>query len=86
MVREPRFDILNGSFDSAWEGEIATLVQKTMNIHAKCSNCSLIGFCDTCAGWGMMEAGDPEAPTEYLCRVARERSLRFGAEQRQEAR
>ena len=84
MVREPRFDILNGSFDSAWESEIATLAQKTMNAHAKCSNCSLIGFCDTCAGWGMMEAGDPEAPTEYLCRVARERSLKFAAEPWQE--
>ena len=84
MVREPRFDILNGSFDSAWESEIATLAQKTMNAHAKCSNCSLIGFCDTCAGWGMMAAGDPEAPTEYLCRVARERSLKFTAEPWQE--
>ncbi len=86
MVREPRFDILNGTFDAAWESEIATLAHKTMNTHSKCSNCSLIGFCDTCAGWGMMEAGDPEAPTEYLCEVARERSLRFGAELRQETR
>lgn len=74
MARRPGISLLASSFDAAWNGPILDTVNAPASGERECDGCSLSTLCSTCAGWGCMEAKDPQAMDGYLCAVARARS------------
>lgn len=78
MVRAPAFDLRSGRFADGWDGPIRRAVEARRTGPNRCWECADARFCSICPGWGAVEHGDPEAPVEALCQVARARRQAFG--------
>jgi len=77
MVREPAVDLTNEAFTDGWEGALAEIGEQPWSDQAECRGCSLAAFCNTCAGFGALDSGDPEAAVDSLCRLAEARSVQL---------
>ena len=77
MARFQQYDLRCGSFKEGWYQSVPEfLTLKPMGDY-KCGQCDLISLCDQCPGWAWLENGSPEAPVEYLCRIAHLRAEEF---------
>jgi radical SAM protein with 4Fe4S-binding SPASM domain len=63
-------DLRNGSFRDGWENHLAAVRQKKASRHTKCVDCRLKSMCGVCPANSELECADPEAPVDFLCRVA----------------
>jgi len=72
-----KFNVRGRSFREGWEFLTNTVRMKTVTRPTKCTNCSLKALCGMCPANGELENGDPEAPVEWLCRVAHLRAAAF---------
>ncbi len=70
MSRQPAWDLNTLSFREAWRELVPKLFEQTRQKQTQCIGCELFALCDQCPGWGRLEHGDPEAPVDYLCKVA----------------
>jgi radical SAM protein with 4Fe4S-binding SPASM domain len=73
MLREPAVDLTSTTFAEGWEGPLAEISEQPWSEQAECRGCSLAAFCNTCAGFGRLDGGDPEAAVDSLCRLAEAR-------------
>lgn len=78
MAREPGYDLRKGSFAEGWREFIPGVARQSWSKESKCRDCRLLSLCDQCPGWGIIEHGDPEAPVDYLCRIAYLRAEALG--------
>jgi radical SAM protein with 4Fe4S-binding SPASM domain len=72
------YDVRAGSVRAGWEEFLHRVRQKKTKRLTKCQACSLKSLCGMCPANGELENGDPEAPVDFLCRVAHLRAHAFG--------
>lgn len=70
------YNLRSGSFGEGWE-YLSHVRRKPATRPTKCTNCSLGSMCGMCPANGELENGDPEAPVDFLCRVAHLRAEAF---------
>ncbi len=67
---ESTYDLRQGSFREGWEGFLLKLTQGEITKKSKCLNCEIRSMCGMCPANGLLEAGGPETPVDFLCQVA----------------
>ena len=70
MTRFQNYDLRCGSFDEGWHQAIPQYLALKPAGDYPCGTCKLMSTCGQCPGWAWLENGNPEAPVEYLCRIA----------------
>jgi len=70
LYRVQNYDLRKGAFTDGWRDVFPTILNQKQNRRTKCTECELMVMCGQCPGWALLEHGDPEAPVEYLCRIA----------------
>jgi radical SAM protein with 4Fe4S-binding SPASM domain len=78
LSQKDKFDLRTGSVTDAWEGFLRAVRRKKISRPTKCTDCELKSMCGMCPANGELENGDPEAPVDFLCRVAHLRAHAFG--------
>jgi radical SAM protein with 4Fe4S-binding SPASM domain len=78
LSQRDKFDLRTGSIVDAWEGFLRGVRQTKITRPTKCIECELKTMCGMCPANGELENGDPEAPVDFLCRVAHLRAYAFG--------
>lgn len=71
-----RYNVVRGSFREGWEF-LSNVHSKPITQMTKCLDCALRSLCGMCAANGELENGDPEAPVDWLCRVAHLRAMTY---------
>jgi len=64
------YDLRKGNFQEGWGNHLAAVRQKKSMRHTKCVDCRLKSMCGVCPANSELECADPEAPVDFLCRVA----------------
>jgi radical SAM protein with 4Fe4S-binding SPASM domain len=64
------WDLRQGSFHDGWERFLLKVRKKKITRHTKCVECKIKAMCGACPAFGELENGEPEAPVDFLCRVA----------------
>jgi radical SAM protein with 4Fe4S-binding SPASM domain len=77
ISRAREYDWKGGTFHDGWTRFIPQVRYELAEKTYPCSHCGLKALCDRCPGWAELEYGDPLAPVEYLCQVARQRAEKF---------
>jgi radical SAM protein with 4Fe4S-binding SPASM domain len=77
MTRFQNYDLSRGSFEEGWYQSIPEFLNLKPEGDYPCGKCELISLCGQCPGWAWLENGNPEAPVEYLCRIAHFRAEAF---------
>jgi radical SAM protein with 4Fe4S-binding SPASM domain len=72
------YNLRAGSIRDGWEQFLHRVRQKKITRLTKCVKCELKAMCGMCPANGELENGDPEAPVDFLCRVAHMRAHAFG--------
>jgi radical SAM protein with 4Fe4S-binding SPASM domain len=72
------YDLRQGSFQDGWEHFIYKLRQRKISRRTKCVACAIKAMCGVCPANAELECRDPEAPVDFLCRVAHLRAYTFG--------
>ena len=73
-----KFDLRTGHVREGWTSFLRRVRQKKITRLTKCTACELKSMCGMCPANGELENGDPEAPVDFLCRVAHLRAYTFG--------
>jgi radical SAM protein with 4Fe4S-binding SPASM domain len=72
------YDLRSGSLRDGWEQFLHRVRRKKITRLTKCVQCALKAMCGMCPANGELENGDPEAPVDFLCRVAHIRAHAMG--------
>lgn len=72
------YDLRTGSVHEGWAHFLRRVRLKKITRPTKCVACELKAMCGMCPANGELENGDPEAPVDFLCRVAHIRAHAFG--------
>jgi len=72
------YELRTGSVREGWGQFLHRVREKKMTRLTKCVSCELKAMCGMCPANGELENGDPEAPVDFLCRVAHIRAHAFG--------
>ncbi len=72
------YDLRTGSVRDGWGQFLHRVRAKKSTRLTKCVSCELKAMCGMCPANGELENGDPEAPVDFLCRVAHIRAHAFG--------
>jgi radical SAM protein with 4Fe4S-binding SPASM domain len=78
LSQRDKFDLRAGSVRDAWDGFLRGVRGRKVTRPTKCTDCELKTMCGMCPANGELENGDPEAPVDFLCRVAHLRAYAFG--------
>ena len=79
LLREPAYDVRAGSFREGWDRYFPTMRKRARTKSTACDACDVRSACDQCAGWALLENGDPESPVPFLCDLTSARAGTFGA-------
>lgn len=72
------YDLRKGNFREAWEQFLSKARRKKATRITKCVTCRIKEMCGMCPANGELENGDPEAPVDFLCRMAHLRAYALG--------
>lgn len=75
-----KYNVRDGSVREGWETFLRGVRRKPVTRITKCTTCQLSSLCGSCAANSELEVGDPEAPVDFLCRVAHLRAEVFDVE------
>ncbi len=78
MIRWLRYDLLDGSLPDALREFLPAVRQLKVTHDGTCWQCDLRVLCQNCAAWAYREAGDPESPEPFRCRLAHLRASELG--------
>jgi radical SAM protein with 4Fe4S-binding SPASM domain len=78
LSQRDKFNLREHSVRDAWDGLRGLRRNKKVTRPTKCTDCELKDMCGMCPANGELENGDPEAPVDFLCRVAHLRAYSFG--------
>jgi radical SAM protein with 4Fe4S-binding SPASM domain len=73
MSRSTSYDLLQMSFQEAWE-QLGELRKIKRQMDTACQSCSIGGLCVQCPGWSQAVHGDNETPVEFVCALGRLRA------------
>jgi len=73
-----RYNVRDGSVAEGWEHFLRGVRGRRTTRITKCTRCALKSLCGSCAANAELEAGDPEAPVDFLCKTAHLRAEVFG--------
>ena len=73
MMREPVYNLLQGSFTKGWTEVIAGLRELKVHDDYQCSHCEKRFLCGLCPGFSKLEQGALEGLSPYLCSLGEER-------------
>ena len=73
-----RYNVRDGSVREGWEHFLRGVRGRRTTRVTKCTRCALKSLCCSCAANAELEAGDPEAPVDFLCKTAHLRAEVFG--------
>lgn len=76
LSRFATYDLRRGSFREGWDHLTREVRRTKITRTTKCTDCGIKALCGMCPANAELESGDPEAPVDFLCRVAH---LRAGA-------
>ncbi|MHB1464085.1 MAG: radical SAM protein [Thermoleophilia bacterium] len=79
LARRDSYDLRHGNFPAGWD-LLRRIREREAGANTKCARCHLYELCGQCPGWGEIENGDAEAPSEFLCQLAHVREAAYGAE------
>jgi radical SAM protein with 4Fe4S-binding SPASM domain len=66
-----KFSLRTGSLRDGWDVALRDVRARKIRTPTKCTTCELkSSLCGMCPANGELENGDPEAPVDFLCRVA----------------
>jgi len=77
LSHQDEYNVVKGSVREGWETFLRTVRKKKATRITKCTRCALKSFCGSCAANAELEAGDPEAPVDFLCQTAHLRAEVF---------
>jgi radical SAM protein with 4Fe4S-binding SPASM domain len=77
MAQFRTYDLRAGNFEEGWGKAIPEILDMRTTGRYLCGHCDLLALCGQCPGWAWMEHGNPQAPVDYLCRVAQLRAEAF---------
>ena len=77
LSQQDKFDLRRGSLRDGWDGALLAVRRRKITAPTKCTMCELKSMCGMCPAMGELENGDPEAPVDFLCRVAHMRAYAF---------
>ena len=78
LSQQDLYDLRGGSFREGWQEFLHRIrAGKKITRVTKCTSCELKAMCGMCPANGELENGDPEAPVDFLCRVAHLRAHAF---------
>ena len=77
LSQRDKFDLRSGSLRDGWDGALLAVRRRKIAAPTKCTMCELKSMCGMCPANGELENGDPEAPVDFLCRVAHMRAYAF---------
>ncbi len=77
MLPAYSFDLSKYGFKTIWEESFPEVLRKNYDRGSACRNCSVELYCAGCPGWSYIEAGNEDAPVEYLCEIAKKRKKVF---------
>jgi radical SAM protein with 4Fe4S-binding SPASM domain len=77
LSQRDKFDLRAGSLGEGWHGALGEVRRRKITAPTKCTMCALKSMCGMCPATGELENGDPEAPVDFLCRVAHLRAYAF---------
>jgi radical SAM protein with 4Fe4S-binding SPASM domain len=80
LSQSDKFSLRTGSVREGWGGFLRKVRAKQATRVTKCTACRLKSLCGMCPANGELENADPEAPVDFLCRVAHLRAYTFGFE------
>lgn len=66
MISEDNFDLLQGGFDEGWQS-MKHLQQKKTDPSNRCIGCDKISLCSYCPAFFLLENGDENSASEYIC-------------------
>jgi radical SAM protein with 4Fe4S-binding SPASM domain len=72
------YDLKRGTVGDGWTRFMREVRARPVVRRGKCTLCSLKSLCGMCPANAELEAGDPETPVDFLCRVAHLRAAAFG--------
>jgi radical SAM protein with 4Fe4S-binding SPASM domain len=72
------YELRTGTVRAGWEQFLRRVRDKKITRLTKCNSCELKAMCGMCPANAELENGDPEAPVDFLCRVAHIRAHAFG--------
>ncbi|MBN1422751.1 MAG: radical SAM protein [Planctomycetes bacterium] len=72
------YDLRHGSFREGWSEALSRIRARRVTRRTRCIACGIKAMCGMCPANGELEGGDPEAPVDFLCRVAHLRAFAFG--------
>jgi radical SAM protein with 4Fe4S-binding SPASM domain len=71
LSQRDKFSLRTGSVADSWHGALRQVRARKIRTATKCTDCELkSSLCGMCPANGELENGDPEAPVDFLCRVA----------------
>ncbi|HUR79201.1 MAG TPA: radical SAM protein [Thermoanaerobaculia bacterium] len=72
-----KYNVRDGSVRDGWEHFLSGVRARSITKVTKCTTCAIKSMCGQCAANGELENGDPEAPVDFLCKVAHLRAEVF---------
>lgn len=76
MAQKPGYELAGQDFADAWR-EMAVISERQAGSDYPCSDCERRLLCDSCPGFFGLETGDEGIYSEYVCNIAKERSMRL---------
>ena len=70
LSKQDHFNVRGGKVSEAWWSFLTKVREKPATRLTKCTSCQLKSMCGICPANGELENGDPEAPVDFLCRLA----------------
>ncbi|MHB1150640.1 MAG: radical SAM protein [Thermoleophilia bacterium] len=80
LARGRGFDLKQASFAEGWNNFIPKIRFQEPPEDYKCTKCRLYRLCGQCPGWGEVENGKAEIPSEFLCELAHLRAEHYGSD------
>jgi radical SAM protein with 4Fe4S-binding SPASM domain len=78
LSQADKFNLRDGSISDGWSSALRHVRARKARTVTKCTACELkSSLCGMCPANGELENGDPEAPVDFLCRVAHLRAYAF---------
>jgi radical SAM protein with 4Fe4S-binding SPASM domain len=78
LARWLRYDLRAGTLAEARRGFLSAVRQLPVTHDRTCWECDVRVLCENCPAWAYGEAGDPEAPEPFRCRLAHLRCRDLG--------
>jgi radical SAM protein with 4Fe4S-binding SPASM domain len=69
LSRREGYDLRRGTFREGWDGPLREVRSRKRERSGGCGSCRLQPLCGMCPAIGDLEAGDPESPLDFFCRV-----------------